>query len=101
MVTVGCWYFWPSTNTTMNVRKLGLAAAAAAVLSPAISNASPEQTALIACARAFASSLAPAGAAAPAFKVVYGGERNVESAAGFFAGTLTLDLHARDQKTGV
>jgi hypothetical protein len=85
----------------MNVRKLALAAAAAAVFSPAISNASPEKTALNACARAFASSLAPAGAAAPVFKVVYGGERNVASAADFFARTYTFELHARNQKTGL
>ena len=85
----------------MNVRKLGLAAAAAAVLSPAISHASPEKTALNACARAFASSLAPAGAAAPVFKVVYGGERNVASSADFFARTYTFELHARNQKTGL
>jgi hypothetical protein len=85
----------------MNVRKLALAAAAAAVLSPAISDASPEKTALNACARAFASSLASAGGAAPVFKVVYGGERNVASAADFFARTYVFDLHAKDQKTGL
>jgi hypothetical protein len=85
----------------MNVRTLTLAAAAAAVLSPAISNASPEETALNACARAFASSLAPAGAAAPVFKVVYGGERNVASAADFFARRYTFELHASNQKTGL
>jgi hypothetical protein len=37
----------------MNIRQLALAAAAAAILSPAVSNASPEATALNACARTY------------------------------------------------
>jgi hypothetical protein len=83
----------------MNIRRFALAAAA--VLSPIICTASPESAALNACARAFASSLAAAGSAPPAFKVVYGGERNVSSATDFFARTYIFDLHARNQKTGL
>lgn len=85
----------------MNIRQLALAAAAAAILSPAISNASPETTALNACARAFATSLASAGAAAPVYKVVYGGDRSAASAADFFVHTYTFDLHAKNQRTGL
>ena len=85
----------------MNIRKLALLAAVAATLSPAISDAaSPEKAALNACARAFASSLAAPGAAAPAFKVVYGGERYGESTVNFFARSFTFELHAADLKTG-
>ena len=86
----------------MKFRKLALLAASAAVLYPAISNAaSPEKAALNACARAFASSLASPGAAAPVFKVVYGGERFAGSAMDFFARAFTFELHAADLKSGL
>ena len=83
----------------MNIRRFALAAAA--VLSPIICMASPETAALNACAHAFASSLAAAGSAPPAFKVVYGGEHYANSAADFYARTYTFDLHAKNQKTGL
>jgi hypothetical protein len=54
----------------MNLRKISLAAAAIVAIVPAISQASPEQTALKACTRQFAASIAP-GAAEDAYKVVY------------------------------
>jgi hypothetical protein len=84
----------------MSFRNFSLAAAIA-VAAPAICNASPETTALNACARAFASSLASPGTAAPAFKVVYGGARSAGSVTDFFAREFTFDLHARDKKTGL
>ena len=83
----------------MNIRRFALAAAA--VFSPIICMASPESAALNACARAFASSLAAAGSAPPAFKVVSGGEHYANSAADFYARTYTFDLHAKNQKTGL
>ncbi len=82
----------------MNYRTAGLAAAFA-ILTPAICNASPEKAALNACATAFASSLASPGAAAPPFKVVYGGHE-IGSAVDFFAREYSFELHANDRKTG-
>jgi hypothetical protein len=63
-------------------------------------NATPERTALNACARAFASSLAAAGAAPPAFKLIYG-TFDGPSAVQFFARNYTFELHARNPKTGL
>jgi hypothetical protein len=85
----------------MNVRKFGLLAAAIAALSPAVSSASDETGALNACARAFASSLASPGAAAPAFKVVYGGSRYAGSVTDYFSHAYTFDLYANNQRTGL
>ncbi|HEV7613748.1 MAG TPA: hypothetical protein VGO37_17850 [Steroidobacteraceae bacterium] len=84
----------------MNFRTVGLAAAIA-ILTPAICNASPEKVALNACASAFASSLASPGAAAPAFKVVYGGIQNGASAVDFFTRDYSFELHANDRRTGL
>jgi hypothetical protein len=84
----------------MNFRTAGLAAAIA-ILTPAICNASPEKAALNACATAFASSLASPGAPAPAFKVVYGGYQNGVSAVDFFTREYSFELHANDRKTGL
>jgi hypothetical protein len=84
----------------MNIRKIGLLATIA-VLSPAISNASDETGALNACARAFASTLASPGAAAPSYKVVYGGSRYAGSVTDFFSHAYSFDLYANSQKSGV
>jgi hypothetical protein len=84
----------------MNAVRLALVAAAAAALAPAIVNATPERTALNACARAFASSLAAAGAAPPAFKLIYGA-LDGPSTVQFFARNYTFELHARNPKTGL
>jgi hypothetical protein len=84
----------------MNAVRFALVAAAAAALAPAISNATPERTALNACARAFASSLASAGTAPPAFKVIYGGAFDGPSTVQYFVRNFTFDLHARNPKTG-
>jgi len=85
----------------MNFRKLALAAATLAVLAPAISNASPEKAAVDACARAFASSLAAPGAAAPAFKVDYRNAPYSGSMLQFYNRQYTFELHANSKKTGL
>ena len=84
----------------MKYRQVALILAAAAVLAPAISNASPEKAALNACARAFASSLAAPGSAAPAFKVAYGGVVTGSMLA-FYAREYDFELRANDPKTGL
>jgi hypothetical protein len=85
----------------MKLRHIALAAASIAALAPAISNASPEKAALNACARAFASSLAAPGAAAPTFKVAYRDNRYVGSMLEFYTREYSFDLHANDVKTGL
>jgi hypothetical protein len=85
----------------MYVRKIVLIFASAAVLAPAICNASPEKTALNACVRAFATSLATPGNAAPAVKVDYRGNITSGSVLDYFAGEYTFDLHANNAKTGL
>ena len=85
----------------MKYRKVALILAAAAALVPAISNASPERAALNACARAFASSLATPGTAAPAFKVAYRGSLSAGSMLAFYAREYTFDMRANDPKTGL
>jgi hypothetical protein len=84
----------------MNYRKISLTAAMFAVLVPALSQATPERDALKACAQAFASSLASPGAAVPAFRVNYRGERSTGSMLEFYNREYTFDLHANDPKTG-
>ena len=80
---------------------LGLALASVAALAPVISNASPEKAALNACARAFASSLASPGAAAPAFKLAYHSSEFGGSMLELYAveREYTFDLNANDPKT--
>jgi len=84
----------------MNFRKISLTAATFAVLIPTLSQASPERAALKACASAFASSLASPGAAVPAFKVDYRGNRSTGSMLEFYTREYTFELHASDPKTG-
>jgi hypothetical protein len=85
----------------MKSRYAGLVLASIAALVPVISNASPEKTAMNACARAFASSLAAPGSAVPAYKVAYRGDEYVGSMLAFYTRNYTFDLHANDQKTGL
>lgn len=85
----------------MNVRHVGLIAAAIAALSPALSQANTEKAALDACARAFAASLAAPGAAVPTFRVVYGSPQSAGSVSEYFAREFTFELHADSQKTGL
>jgi hypothetical protein len=85
----------------MKSLKFGLVLAAVAALAPAVSDASPEKAALDACARAFASSLAAPGAAAPTFKVDYRGNLSGNSTLEFYTREYTFELHANDLKTGL
>ena len=84
----------------MTYRKLSITVATLAVLVPALSQAGPEKNALKACARAFASSLASPGAAAPAFKVDFRGSQFTESMLEVYTFAYTFDLRANDSKTG-
>jgi hypothetical protein len=85
----------------MKLRHIGLLAASIAALAPVIATASPEKTALNACARAFAASLAAPGAAVPTYKVAYRGDRYVGSMLEFYTREYSFDLHANDLKTGL
>ena len=85
----------------MKCRQIALLLAAAAALAPALCSASPERVALHACARAFASSLAAPGSAAPAFKVAYRGDQATGSMLAFYIREYRFDLHASDPKTGL
>jgi hypothetical protein len=85
----------------MNLLKISLAAAAIAALVPAVSSASPEKSALDACARAFVSSLAAPGGAAPTYKVDYRGVQFVQSVADVYSRGYTFFLFAKSSKTGL
>jgi hypothetical protein len=85
----------------MDFRKISLAVVAIAALAPAVSNASPERAAMDACARAFASSLASPGAAAPAYTVAYRSTQYVGSITEFFPREYTFELHANNKKSGL
>lgn len=84
----------------MKFRHISLAIATIAVLAPAISNASPEKTALNACARAFAAKLASPGSAVPTFKVAYLDNRSSGSMFDFYDRVYVFDLHANNVKSG-
>jgi hypothetical protein len=84
----------------MNIRKIALAVATIATLSPVISNASPERNSVKACASAFATSIAASGAGTPAYKVDYRGGPG-DTLADFYATDYTFTLEARNPKTGV
>ena len=86
----------------MKFRHFALAAASIAALAPAVSSASPpEKAALNACARAFASSLAAPGTAAPTYKVAYRDNRFVGSMLDFSTREYSFELNANDLKTGL
>jgi hypothetical protein len=86
----------------MNIRKIPLAVTAIAALSPVLANASPEKTALTACAQAFASSLASPGASAPTFKIAYRGSAIPGSMVEFYySREFTFELQAHDPKSGM
>jgi hypothetical protein len=84
----------------MILRKVALAIAAIAALSPAISNASPERISAKACASAFASSIAAPGASAPAYKLAFRGAMG-SALSDFYPSDFTFTLEARDPKTGL
>ena len=84
----------------MILRKVALAAATIAALSPIISNASPERISAKACASAFASSIAAPGAGAPAYKLAFRGTTS-SALSDFYPSDFTFTLEARDPKTGL
>lgn len=84
----------------MNIRKLALAAAAIAAISPSISDANPEYVALNACARAFATSLAAPGSAVPSYKVDYRGGKSQSALAEYYDRKYTFYLRAHNPRTG-
>jgi hypothetical protein len=85
----------------MTIRKLLLAAASIAAICPAVSQAFPENTALNACAQAFATTLA-SGSAAPAIKLKYHHSESAGPLADYYSSReFTFYLQARDPKTGL
>jgi hypothetical protein len=84
----------------MTIRKLLLTAASIAAICPAVSHASPENTALNACAQAFATSLTP-GSGTPAFKLKYHSESAGAWADFYGSHDFTFYLQAHDPKTGL
>jgi hypothetical protein len=84
----------------MDIRKFTLAAAAGAAISPSISTANPENVALNACARAFASSIAAPGSSAPSYKLDYRGARAQSALANYYGREYAFILQAHDPKTG-
>jgi hypothetical protein len=85
----------------MYLRKITLIAASVAAFSPVLSQASPVQTALTACSRTFAESLASPGTSAPTFKVVLRSDSDLGSVSRFYAREYTFYLRATDRKTGL
>src|ERR1700675_1392148 len=85
----------------MDIRKLTLAAAAGAAISPSISHAYPESVALNACAPAFASSIAAPGSAVPSYKLDYRGAQAQSALAHYYGREFTFNLQAHDPKSGV
>jgi hypothetical protein len=84
----------------MRIRHLTLAAAAIAASSPSISNASPQRVALIACASAFATSLAAPGSAAPSYRVEYRGGDSQSALTSYYVREYTFYLQAHHPKSG-
>jgi hypothetical protein len=84
----------------MNIRKLSLAIITIAAISPVVASASPEDAALNACVKAFASSIAAPGAAAPAFKVNYAQRHFVSPITDYYARNYTFTMKAQNPKTG-
>jgi hypothetical protein len=84
----------------MNFRKIVLAAATMAALSPALSYASPEKASVKACANALASSIAGSGAAIPGYKLAYRSSFG-STLADFYPTDYSFTLVAHDAKTGL
>jgi len=82
----------------MNIRKLSLAVITIAACAPVLASASPEATALHACAKAFATSIS--GASSPAFKLNYDQKLGVDTIAGYYVRNYSFTMQARDPKTG-
>jgi hypothetical protein len=83
----------------MNIRKLSLSILTLAAIAPVAAFASPEEVALNACAKAFASSIA-GGTSAPAYKLNYDQNRGINTVAGFYVRNYSFTMQAQDRKTG-
>jgi hypothetical protein len=84
----------------MSIRQVTVTLAAIAALSPVISNATPERASAKACARAFATSIAAPGGAAPQFKLAYRADVS-STVSDYYPTEYTFALEARNPKTGV
>jgi hypothetical protein len=83
----------------MNFRTISLIAAA--IAAPAISNASPEQTSLEACAHTLATSVAENGASTPVYRVASHVDADESgSIVRYYSREYTFEMKARDPKTG-
>jgi hypothetical protein len=85
----------------MNFRNLSLAITAIAAISPVVASASPEDAALKACVKAFASSIAAPGVASPAFKVNYAQKPFVSPVTDYFTRSYSFTMKAQNPKTGL
>jgi hypothetical protein len=85
----------------MHLRSFLIAVTALAAGSPSMSNAATETTALQACAKAFAASIASPGAAAPAFKLNYRHGEESGILAQYYGRQFVFLLSAKDPKTGL
>ncbi len=84
----------------MMIRKLSLSILTVAAIAPVVASASPEDVALHACAKAFASSIA-GGSVVPAFKVNYYDQKQASnSVAAFYTRNYSFTMQAQDRKTG-
>jgi hypothetical protein len=85
----------------MKLRTLVFAAASIAAFLPSLSQASTENAALQACARAFAASVATPGSVAPSFKLRYRSSQVGSSIVDYYSRhEYTFYLQAHDLKTG-
>jgi hypothetical protein len=85
----------------MHLRSSLFAVTALAAGLPSMSNAATETTALQACAKAFAGSIASPGTAAPAFKLNYRHGEESGVLAQYYGRQYTFVLTAQDPKTGL
>jgi hypothetical protein len=83
----------------MDIRHLTVTAAALAAIFPAICSANPENVALHACARAFASSIAAPGSASPSYTVHYRGGQSQSALGRYYNRDFTFYLQAHSPKS--
>jgi hypothetical protein len=84
----------------MTIRNVLLAAVSVAAMTPAISNATPENAAMKACAEAFAASLA-SGSVTPKFTLKYHRESDSMLSYYYASHDFAFNLQANDPKTGL
>ncbi len=84
----------------MKIRTLLFSVASTAAILPHVCHASAENTALDACARAFAASMASAGSSAPAFKLKRSSQARSAIDDYYSGHEYTFHLQAHNRKTG-